>query len=365
MRFVVTYLIGFSLAVSVATTANAQDTQAAVFLRHSSTFFSDAVPIKAFEDDLKGISEPVPGNVALTFNKIEFGAAYRGFELAYFMREDYVFDFSADTMDIIYRDKNRVRFPDNKIYDVYLKAQHIKTEGWRIGYNLPLLEHSNVRLSLNYFDAEDLLYGSLEGQLTVTDGNINGGDLAVLYHYHEDYLLRRRNIQTASGTGYSINVEADIRLGNGWQLNIDLYDLLGQIYWDDAPYTQADVAPTSTYYDSNGYARRDPMMTGIQSYKNYTQNLPVHYQLSLAKEIYGPWAIVYTREKYDRTDFDRAFLRYRMGGDWHLLAGYDFTMEATWIALQAKALSLQVATDDWSLVDSNALVLRLGWHWAF
>lgn len=339
--------------------AYAQEADPAVFLRHSSTLYSDAVPVKAFEDDLRGINEPHPGGHALTFNRMEIGVAYRAFELAHFLREDYIFDFSADTMDLMYRDKNKIPIPDGMVYDVYLKAQHIKTEGWRVGYNLGFLQNSNVRVSLNYFDAEDLLYGSLRGQVTVEDGDINGGNLNVLYHYHEDYLLNRKRIQTANGGGYSFDLEADIRLADGWRIQLDLYDLLGRIHWDTAPYTQADVASTTTYYDSDGYARRDPMMVGIEGYKNFTQNLPVHYQLSLTKQIVGPWSVVYTREKYDRVEFDRTFLSYRIAEDWELLSGYDFTMEAVWFALQAEVISLQVATDDWSLIDSQALVLRL------
>lgn len=365
MHCVVAPLIALSLIMVSANIAHAQDAKSAVFLRHGSTLYSDAVPIKAFEDDLKGIDKPEPGQHALTFNKLEVGVAYRGLELGYFMREDYVFNFSADTMDIIYMDKNKIRIPDDKIYDIYLEAQHIKTEGWRLGYNLEFMRDSKVRLSLNYFDAEDLLYGSLEGRITVDNGNIDGGNLGVFYNYHEDYLLRRKNIQTAGGTGYSMDLEADIRFSGGWQMKIDLYDLLGKIRWDAAPYTQADIASTATYYDSNGYARRDPMMTGIASYHNFTQNLPTHYQVSVAKDIIGPWGLVYTREKYHRVDFDRAFLRYRIANEWSLLTGYDFAMEAVWIALQGDAFSLQVATDDWTLIDSNALVLQLAGRWAF
>jgi hypothetical protein len=364
MRFVVSLFVALPLIIG-SININAQDAPSSVFLRHASTLYSDAVPVKAFEDDLRGIEQPERGQHALTFNRLEIGVGYKGFELAHFMREDYVFDFSADTMEIVYRDKNKIPIPDGKVYDVYLKAQHIKTDGWRLGYNLGFMQNSNVRLSVNYFDAEDLLYGSLQGQVTVEDGDINGGNLAVLYHYQEDYLLSRKRVETANGTGYSFDVEADIRLAHGWRIQLDLYDLLGRIHWDAAPYTQADVASTTTYYDSDGYARREPMMTGIEGYKNFAQPLPVHYQLSVTKNIIGPWGLVYTREKYDRINFDRAFLSYQMTSQLSLLSGYDFTMDAVWIALQGDALSLHVATDDWSLIDSKALVLRLSGRWSF
>src|SRR5690606_26892746 len=97
---------------------------------------------------------------------------------------------------------------------------------------------------------------------------------------------------------------------HGWSLELDLHDLLGQIYWRDAPYTEATVASTRTYYDSEGYAHRDPMMRAKEGYRSFTQNLPVFYQISLNKRIYGPLGLGYVREKYDQLDFDRLLLQW-------------------------------------------------------
>jgi hypothetical protein len=350
--------------ILIAFPSYANEKNAAVFVRQSSTFFSESVPLKDFEDDLKGGSEPVPGKHALTYNRLEVGFGWRNFELARFMREDYVFEYTPDTMNIIYWDKNKKRIPQGS-YDVYLKAQHIKTEGWRAGYRISLPEDSHVRVSLNYMEAEDLLYGAIGGRVNVENGDISGGNLDLLYYYEEDYLLDRPNVRPADGKGYSFDVEAQINLQGGWRLDLNFYDLLGEIDWKNAPYTDAAIASTTTYYDSEGYAHRNPMMTAMEGYRKFTQKLPVFYQLSLAKDLYGPLGISYTREKYDSVEFNRLFLLCRLAGDFHLKAGYDFTMSATWIGLESNAVSLNLATDDWSLVDSNSLILRLAGRLTF
>lgn len=354
----------FLMALIFAGSSTAWADDYTVFLRHSSTFYSESVPLKDFEDDLKGGSEPVPGKHALTYNRLEVGFGWRNFEFAHFMREDYVFDYTPDTMDIIYWDKNKKRIPQGS-YDVYLKAQHISAEGWRAGYRFSLPQDSQVRISLNYLDTDELLYGAIGGRVTVENGDINGGNLDVLYYYEEDYLLDRPNVRPADGKGYSMDVEAQINLQGGWRLDLNFYDLLGEIAWRDAPYTDATIASTTTYYDSEGYARRAPMMTAMEGYRKFTQKLPVFYQLSLAKDIYGPLSLSYAREKYDSVEFDRLFLLCRLAGDFHLKAGYDFTMKATWIGLESEVVSFNVATDDWSLVDSNSLVLRLAGRLTF
>lgn len=342
----------------------ADDKNSAVFFRHSSNFYSESVPVKDFEDDLEGGQEPAVGRHALTYNRAEAGFSWRNIELAYWMREDYIFDYSTDTIKIIYWDKNKKSIPEG-IYDVYLKAQHIKADGWRLGYQLVLPGDAAVKVSVNYLQAEDLLYGTIAGQVAVENGDIKGGDLGVSYYYEEDYILDRPAVMPAEGKGYSMDIEASIALSGGWQLNLNFYDLLGRISWEDAPFTDGTIASTSTYYDSQGYAHRNPMMKAREGYRDVTQKLPVHYQLTASKTLYGPLGVSYVREKYDQVEFDRLLLLLQLGKGVQLKSGYDFTQKATWLGLESKAFSLTVATDDWSLVQANSLVLRLAGRWEF
>lgn len=358
MRFIL-----FAVMALASISAAAQELS--VFFRQSSTAFSESVPIRAFEDDLRGASEPEMGRHAVTFNRIETGVSWGNVEVAYFLREDYVFDYSSDTMEIVYRDKNKIPFADGQVYNVYLKAQHIKAKAFRVGYLQKLPSDSFVRLSVNYYDAEELLYGSLFGQIAVEDGDIAGGNLQVLYQYHEDYLLDRPNIIQAQGKGYSFDINAEFNLGDHWNLKMNLFDLLGELEWEDAPFTEATIASTETYYDSNNYAHRRPFLEAMQNYKDFTQRLPLHYQISLNRHLIGPLSATVERETYDEVDFHRLFLRYSLTEQIFLFSGYDFTSDATWVGAEGKHFSLQVATDDWALIDSKTLVLRISGQMRF
>jgi hypothetical protein len=357
------YLIAFA-ALFAAFSAHAGDKGSAVFFRHNSTLYSESVPIKDFEDDLKGGQVPEVGHHTLTYNRLEMGFAWRDLDLAYWMREDYVFDYSSDTMKIMYWDKNKKRMPDGN-YDVYLKAQHIKADGWRLGYQFVLPADATVKVSLNYLQAEDLLYGSIAGQVTAENGDIKSGDLAVGYYYEEDYILDRPSVMPAEGKGYSVDVEAKIAFSGGWQLGLDVYDFGGRIRWKDAPFTDGAIASTSTYYDSQGYARRHPMMKAVEGYRDVEQNLPLHYLLTASKTLYGPLGILYVREKYDQVEFDRLLVLLKLAESVQFKGGYDFTQKATWVGMESKAFSLTVATDDWSLIQANSLVLRAMGRWEF
>jgi len=336
-----------------------------IFVDGASTVFSEPVPITLYEDDLEGGEYPESGHHAMTFNHMEMGVGFNGFELAYFAREDYAFDFSEQTFELIYRDKNQLPIAEDRSYDVYLKAQHIKAEGWRLGYRFEFAPRGSLRISFNYLKADELLYGTLAGEVTVDDGDINGGNLAVLYYYHEEYLLGRRVDEPASGIGYSADLEMDVELVEGLFLTAKFHDIIGEIHWDRAPYSDLRIASTHTYYDEEGYAHRDPMMTGREGYKNFKQPLPLHYELNFKKSLAYGFHLAYAREQYDKVAFNRLILGYSLLSVVELQAGYDFTTEATWLGVSAKGFLLQFAADDFRLDDSRALALRIAAYWRF
>jgi hypothetical protein len=358
MRFVVAcFFLWLPLVASASSTA--------IFFQQSSTVFSEPVPIRLYEDDLRGGELPESGRYAVTFNEVETGFAYGQFEMAYFMREDYAFEFNEETFALIYSDQNDLSIPDGTRYNVYLKAQHIRAEGWRLGYVLDMARRGKLRFSLKYLQADDLLYGTIAGSVTIEDNDINGGDLSVLYYYQEDYLLRRDIPQSATGTGYAADLEADLQLTDKLSLQIKLYDMMGEIHWDDARYSDLQIASTSTYYDADGYAHRDPMLKGKEGYKSFKQPLPLHHELELSQILVGGFGVAYNREQYDKVVFDRLFLTYQLLPQVEILTGYDFTTRATWLGLSAPGFSLQFASDDYQLVASRALTVRASAYWRF
>ena len=357
MRFAVA-----CLALCFAQDGNAG---AGIFLHQSSTVFSEPVPVALYEDDLKGEPFPDAGTLAVTFNSLEVGFDWRNFELAYVVREDYIFEFSEDTFDLIYRDKNRLPIDESKTYDVFLKAQHIQAEGWRVGYVFEPEPWAKLRFSAHYWQADELLYGTISGRVTVDDGDINGGNLAVFYHYHEDYILKRKLRETATGYGHSFSLGGEFALRPGLDLELQFYDLLGEIRWRNAPYSDLRIASTQTYYDAAGYAHRDPMLEGRESNRDFTQPLPLHYEVRLTQALPYRLSLTVGREQYEKAIFNRLFVGYELFDRVHLSAGYDFTAAATWLGLDAPGLTVHLGSDTYDLDDAHSLVLRVGAHLRF
>jgi hypothetical protein len=339
--------------------------QAGVFFNQSSTVYSEPVPIALYEDDLRGGEFPESGRHAVTFNRFELGFSFGQFELAYFIREDYAFEFNDETFALVYSGQNDLPIADGSEYTVFLKAQHIKADGWRLGYVLDIAPRGKLRFSLNYLQADDLLYGTVAGKVIVDDNDISGGNLAVMYYYQEDYILGRRLPRSSSGTGYSADLEADLQLTDSLSLVFKFHDIMGEIHWDEAPYSDLKIASTNTYYDSNGYAHREPMMTGKESYSNFKQPLPLHYEFSLTQALIAGFGITYGREQYDKVIFNRLFLNYELLPQVSLITGYDFTTRSTWLGLDASGFSLLFATDDYGLTQSHTLALRASGYWRF
>lgn len=358
-------VICFSLCFTQQVLAASTPRDGGVFIRQSTVVFSEPVPISLYEDDLRGDYLSDGGRYAVTFNSLELGATYGDFSLSYFLREDYAFEFSEETFELIYRDKNRLPIDENREYALFLKAQHIRAEGWRLGYSMPLGDFGDAGIAVNYLQAEELLYGTVSGTVRIEEGDIDRGNLGIFYYYHEDYFLNRSINDPARGEGYSIDLNADLTLLAGLQLKLNFYDLLGRIHWRSAPYSDLKIESTSTYYDEEGYAHRNPTLSGFQRTGDFKQPLPLHYEFRLTQALPYRLSLAYDREQYDKVVFNRLFFAYNILQETRFITGYDFTAESTWLGLEAPGFHLVFATDDFSLVDSKTLVLRAGAHIRF
>lgn len=335
-----------------------------VFLKEQSTTFSETVPIKLFDDDLEGGSFPDPGNNAITFNRLMFGIDYRGFTLGYFFREDYAFNFSTDTFNLIYMDKNDVVIPDGQRFDIYLHALHLKASGMHGAFEASPNEALDITFGINLFRAEELLNGDIRGALVVNNGRIEG-DLILDYYHQEDYVLGRKVNAIAEGKGYSFDLELDLQLSKRLRMTHRHFDLFGKIYWQTAPRTMAAVSTTTIYADADGRQRRAPVMSGRSSYGKADQRLPKHYVTSFIYSVSDGMHVGYIGERYEQVLFNRLMLGFPFFSTWQVNTGYDFTTDAPWFGIDSDYFSIDVSTDSLTLAKSKAITLNLQARYRF
>lgn len=333
-----------------------------IYLRQSSTTLSENTAIKVFFNDLRDeATDTDPGQNAVTFNRLELGLGYRNFELGYFWREDYALHYTSDTFELFYRDKNRLPIPQDKIFNVFLDVQHVKTEGLRFSYNYQVRPWLDLKITMNHMEASDLLYGQLAGQMSRTNGRI-AGELSAAYYYEEDYLLKRRVEAPPNGRGYSLDWGAHWRWGP-WQAIVKVMDQWGHIRWRDAPYTELAGSSSFVIVDDSGRARRRPIVSGLETYRPLRQPLPTHQQLTVSRSLTERWAVSYQREKYLAVEFNRWFVGYTPSQNLTFKTGYDFSTEAVWLAAESRYISMEFASDSRSFERARSLSLNIYAQW--
>ena len=83
-----------------------------------------------------------------------------------FLRQDYYLHFSQDTFDLVYQDKNKIPYDTSRRYDIHLDVAHVQIHGAKVGYDFVPLNNLQTRIEFNVFDAEEVLFGELNGYLS-------------------------------------------------------------------------------------------------------------------------------------------------------------------------------------------------------
>ncbi|HEY6527563.1 MAG TPA: hypothetical protein VIZ65_02630 [Cellvibrionaceae bacterium] len=309
---------------------------------HSITY-AENISIDAWMDDLH-TTDTSPGEYAFTRNFSELGFAYGQMSFAGFVRQDYYLHFSQDTFDLVYQDKNDIPFDANRRYEILLDVSHVQIHGAKVGYDFSPLKSLQTRIEANFFDAEEVLFGTLDGYLGTNAGKIKG-DLSLDYNYTEDVVLDRPLTPPASGRGQSVDVEL------WWQpiekLNTHFLaeDLYSQIKWSQTPFTQATITTVRTVTDSSGAVRRAPTISGREYFRQVKQRIPRHFQADIGYQIIEPLRIEVVQERYDELAFNRFMAHYRVWPKFELGLGYDEKARAPRLEVASPYLSLMASAD--------------------
>lgn len=313
------------------------------FTRVDSITYAENISIDAWMHDLH-TQDTSPGEYAFTRNFSEWGVAIGQMSLAGFVRQDYYLHFSQDTFDLVYQDKNHIPYDTNRNYAINLDVSHVQTHGVKVGYDIAPIKHVKSRIEFNFFDAEELLFGNLNGFLTTNKGKIKG-DLSLDYNYTEDVILDRPLTAPASGHGQSVDVELWWQPNDQWSSHLLVEDLYSRIKWSQAPYTQATITTVRNFTDSTGATKRMPTISGREYFREIEQRIPMHIQADISYQIFAPLRLDIVQERFDELAFNRVMASYRVFSQVELAAGYDAKARAPRLELHSPYVHLMASAD--------------------
>ncbi|HEY0916934.1 MAG TPA: DUF5723 family protein [Solimonas sp.] len=191
--------------------------------------------------------------------------------VGYVQKYDYEIKASRDAAILYPQIKNKHDLTPGTVYNLNLRAFHNRSQGPRLAHR-----HSrgklDVEAGLTVLSGQALIDGSIHGVGSAVNSNEYAYNASVSYHYNEDVLFDR-NVRGPSGEGFSLDLAVNYRFSDQWNLALSGSDLLGFLYWRDAPATSAVATSDTQEFDADGYLRFRPTLTGLEFNEDYRQRL--------------------------------------------------------------------------------------------
>ncbi len=272
------------LFLSLLATTSAFSDDIVPYTKFNSFAYSEAVSISDFIDDWQGDYQD--GSIALVNSKLEVGIEYSGLQLSFFKKYNYELKFSKDTAEFYYQNQNKKPLDMGRTYQLNIEPYQTYSKGTRLGYQHYFPEQRlSLQFGISYLQGKKLTTGKLYGTAIANsdkdyDFLFNVDD----YFYSEDRLFERP-IEPTEGHGYSFDATLNWRITPKLFTQIELTDLMGRIYWKNAPYTTAAATSDTKQYDDEGYLAYKPVLSGVESNRNFTQRLPLYTHLQLGYQL--------------------------------------------------------------------------------
>ncbi|MCP4179256.1 MAG: hypothetical protein GY756_15965, partial [bacterium] len=144
-----------------------------------------------------------------------------------------------------------------------------------------------------------LINGELHGKATMLAPNDYDYEASVNYQYTNDPLFGRL-VEEPTGHGFSIDIDIDFQFTAEWSAQLQITDLMGQIYWQDLPYTVAVANSDRKEFDDEGYVHINPALSGKEwQYSNYTYDLTPRSKFCITHTYQNDSAFIEGYYQYD------------------------------------------------------------------
>jgi hypothetical protein len=320
---------------------------------------SESVPIT---DAIGDWENPIKdGDKAFTYNWAEIGATYKAFGLGFLSRYDYELQYSPGTAEFYHLVNNKKSLPLNKQYNLDLAAKHTYSEGVRLSYCFQFKKQLEITIGGSYLKGLRLTDGRLRGTATAIAENDYDFNANVDYYYSEDVLFDRK-VDKPDGVGFSIDSLINWRIRQKLNMRLAITDLIGRMYWSNAPNTTATATSATKDYDEDGYVKYNPALSGYETNRDFTQklyprvNLKFNYSLDSKTDLVGQ---IYN---FHPGSF------YQVGGEYAFNANnrgqilYMFDTNAISLGYMGKYFQFDIMSDSFNIDKAYLFAFKLNVH---
>lgn len=305
--------------------------------------YSSPAPIKQFIESFEGDSVG-RGDITFTHNRAEVDYTFRNVHIGAITRYDYWVGFSQDTVQTVFEAENDLPIGSDIARDIFLDINHNQSKGINIAYSFKPLVGLSITPKFQFYQSESILFGQLDGVLTIDEQENISGELRLDYVYNADVIFDREP-QLFDGRGWGVDLEVDWQINAQIHLNYILLDGLNQFTFEQATFTQAVLNSNRIRVNQSGVLDVNPALIGFEGEKTVKQRLPSR---SFGHMAYRPNKYVsfdVRRERFGAEVFMQAGSTIYLGGFLAALL-YQPKGEAYSFSLRYKDVGVSVVTDN-------------------
>lgn len=304
------------------------------------------------------------GSKAFTYNKVETGFRWGNWQLGVLQRLDYQLEFSSETAELIYLVENRLPLEVGREYELRIKALHNYSRGLRLAYRHKFSSRINVGLAASYLQGKAFTDGTVQGSATVLAEKDYEFQFETDYFYSRDILFER-DVKSPSGNGYSLDFNVDWRPNKHFTAQLDVIDLVGKMFWDNAPFTTATASSNTRIFDEEGYVRYNPALRGEQRNKNFTQILPRKIFIATRYQWSSSVGLLAELQDYKVARFTSVGAEWCYNHNNCFQSLYNTTVKALSLRYQGHGVRVELASDKLDLDQARYFVLQLSFNQVF
>jgi hypothetical protein len=316
---------------------------------------SQAVPVVDYFDDFGGGLDE-GGEIAYTNHMARLTLERGQWQYSAFYRYDFFLDFVPATGELYYREENGFPLEVPRDYRVDLRASNVAAWGLGVERRFALTDSIELGARLNGLAATRLVDGRIDGNLAVDAAGDLQGSADIEYFYTEDYLFDRPDLDRPLGWGASADLFLTAALPLGLGLRVRALDVASRIRWSDAPVTRARADTATTTLDPEGLFQVRPVLSGIEAYQDFDQQLPSRFFAEVDLDRVGVRWTAELRHVRDTT-FLRGHATVALTPETELRTTVAFTTRALGVGLRHRRLEVFLLSD--ALRPSAARTLEL------
>lgn len=319
---------------------------------------NDHVPIRDFDSEVWPADYRVRSgqNLSLFSARMAVGAAYRGFQVDYLRRSDWLLQASGDTAHAYFITQTDQLITSGRNLQIDYALNGFDADGLRLGLAAQAPGMSGTRLGFAFNVLRGLRLRAEDARATYS----STGNSASLVGRREVWYSEMRPSSDdagitafqpfaeesvpARGSGYSFDLGLHHVSDNGWQLMLSANDLAGWIEWDNLPHVQQNITIsniTSDSFTSNG----TPVVSGFNDYRDYRLRLPVKYKVAAVLPVAGAVAVSADLTRVRGISFPQLGAHWTLREAAGISVNYDTRFHSIGLSGQWRGFTVGVRTD--------------------